>query len=65
MIYLSIQSASLSIKEHVEVNGSVKPDITLELKLLLERFSQFLGFSLSEAIEVVKGSFSNGERSVV
>lgn len=65
MIYLSIQSASLSIKEHVAVNGSVKPDITLELKLLLERFSQFLGFSLSEAIEVVKGGFSNGERSVV
>ncbi|XP_045820585.1 N-terminal acetyltransferase B complex auxiliary subunit NAA25 [Trifolium pratense] len=64
MIYLSIQSASLSIKEHVEVNGSVTPDITLELKLLLERFAQFLGFSLSEAIEVVKG-FSNGERSVI
>jgi N-terminal acetyltransferase B complex non-catalytic subunit len=64
MIYLSIQSASSSIKEHVEVNGSVTSDITLELKLLLERFAQFLGFSLSEAIELVKG-FSNGERSVV
>lgn len=46
------------------VNGSVTPGITLELKLLLERFAQFLGFSLSEAVEVVKG-FSNGERSVV
>lgn len=64
MIYLSIQSASSSIKEHVEINGSVAPDITSELKLLLERFAQFLGFSLSEAIEVVMG-FSNGDRSVV
>ncbi|CAK8566015.1 unnamed protein product [Lathyrus sativus] len=63
MIYLSIQSASSSIKEHV-VNGSVTPGITSELKSLLERFAQFLGFSLSEAVEVVKG-FSNGERSVV
>lgn len=59
-----MQSASSSIKEHVEINGSVTPDITLELKLLLERFAQFLGFSFSEAIEVVM-SFSNGERSVV
>ncbi|XP_020221131.1 N-terminal acetyltransferase B complex auxiliary subunit NAA25 [Cajanus cajan] len=64
MIYLSIQSASASIKEHVEVNGSVTPDITSELKLLLECYAQFLGFSLTEAIEVVMG-FSNGERSSV
>lgn len=63
MIYLSIQSASSSIKEHV-ANGSDTPGITLELKLLLERFALFLGFSFSEAVEVVKG-FSNGERSVV
>ncbi|KAK7305478.1 hypothetical protein VNO77_43384 [Canavalia gladiata] len=62
MIYLSIQSASASIKDHVEVNGSVTPDITSELKLLLERYAKFLGFSLSEAIEVVMG-FSNAERS--
>ncbi|XP_061359920.1 N-terminal acetyltransferase B complex auxiliary subunit NAA25 [Gastrolobium bilobum] len=64
MIYLSIRSASASIKEHVEVNGSVTPDISSELKSLLERYAQFLGFSLSEAIEVVMG-FSNGERSSV
>jgi len=63
MIYLSIQSASVSIKEH-EVNGSVTPDITSELKLLLERYAQFLGFSLTEAIEVVMG-FYNEERSSV
>ncbi|KAG4920523.1 hypothetical protein AAZX31_18G056400 [Glycine max] len=64
MIYLSIQSASASIKEHVEVNGSVTPDIISELKLLLECYAQLLGFSLTEAIEVVMG-FSNGERSCV
>lgn len=64
MIYLSIQNASASIKEHVEVNGSVTPDITLELKLLLERYAQYLGFSFNEAIEVVM-DFSNGQRSSV
>ncbi|CAJ1960492.1 unnamed protein product [Sphenostylis stenocarpa] len=62
MIYLSIQSASASIKEHAELNGSATPDVTSELKLLLERYAQFLGFPLSEAIEAVMG-FSNEERS--
>ncbi|XP_027334003.1 N-terminal acetyltransferase B complex auxiliary subunit NAA25 isoform X2 [Abrus precatorius] len=64
MIYLSIQSASVSIKEHVEVNGSVLTDIAKELKILLDRNAQFLGFSLSEAIEVVM-SFSDSEKSPV
>ena len=62
MIYLSIQSAPASIKEHVEVNGSVPQKISSELKILLERYAQLLGFSLSEAIEVVMG-FPGGERS--
>lgn len=64
MIYLSIQSASASIKEHVDVNGSVTPDISSEMKLLLERYAQLLGYSLSEAREVVMG-LSSGERSSV
>lgn len=64
MIYLSIQSASVSTKEHAEVNGSVTPDITSELKLLLECYAQFLGYSLTEAIEVVM-DFYNEERSSV
>ncbi|XP_047147821.1 N-terminal acetyltransferase B complex auxiliary subunit NAA25 [Vigna umbellata] len=64
MIYLSIQSASVSVKEHAEVNGSVTPDITSELKLLLECYAEFLGFSLTEAIEVVMG-FHNEESSSV
>ncbi|KAL9320101.1 hypothetical protein ACSQ67_011940 [Phaseolus vulgaris] len=64
MIYLSIQSASVAIKEHAEINGSFTPDITTELKLLLERYAQFLNLSLSEAIQVVMG-FANEERSPV
>ncbi|KAJ7964264.1 phagocyte signaling-impaired protein [Quillaja saponaria] len=64
MIYLSIQSASTSLKEHVEVNGSHHLNISLELKLLLERYTQILGFSLTEAIEVVMG-VANGEKYAV
>ncbi|KAI4315952.1 hypothetical protein L6164_023975 [Bauhinia variegata] len=62
MIYLSIQCASASIKEHLKVNGSVPGKISSEMKLLLERYAQLLGYPLSEAIEVVVGSPS-GERS--
>jgi len=51
------------MKEPAEVNGSIT-DITSELKLLLECYAQFLGFPLTEAIEVVTG-FSNEERSCV
>ncbi|PON77984.1 N-acetyltransferase B complex, non-catalytic subunit [Parasponia andersonii] len=54
MIYLSIQSASASLKDNLEVNGSVSdPKISSELKILLERYAKILGFSLSDAIEVV------------
>ncbi|KAK7289895.1 hypothetical protein RIF29_03918 [Crotalaria pallida] len=65
MIYLSIQSASSSIKEHVEVNGLVTTDISSEMKSLLERYAQFLGYSLSEAIEVVMGLSSSARSSAV
>ncbi|KAJ7959894.1 Phagocyte signaling-impaired protein [Quillaja saponaria] len=64
MIYLSIQSASTSLKEHVEVHGSHHPKISLELKLLLERYTKMLGFSLTEAIGMVVG-VANGEKSTV
>lgn len=54
MVYLSIQSASALLKENIEVNGSVSdPKISSELKFLLERYAKLLGFSLSDAIEVV------------
>ncbi|KAK4278520.1 hypothetical protein QN277_016356 [Acacia crassicarpa] len=61
MIYLSIQRASASVKEIVEVNGSVSPNICSELKLLLERYAQLLGFSLCEAIDMIM-DFPSGER---
>ncbi|KAL1348752.1 hypothetical protein HN51_024889 [Arachis hypogaea] len=65
MIYLSIQCVSSSIKEHVEVNGSVSPKISSEMKLLLDRYAKLLGFSLSDAIEVVMGFSSSESTSVV
>lgn len=56
MIYLSIQSASTSFKENLEVNGSISdPKIASELKILLERYAKLLGFSLSDAIDIVLG----------
>ncbi|KAF2290270.1 hypothetical protein GH714_006936 [Hevea brasiliensis] len=56
MIYLSIQSASVSLKENAEVNGSMsEPKISSELKFLLERYAKMLGSSLTDAIEVVMG----------
>lgn len=56
MIYLTIQSASVSLKENAEVNGSVsEPKISSELKFLLERYAKLLGSSLTDAIEVVMG----------
>ncbi|XP_024023343.1 N-terminal acetyltransferase B complex auxiliary subunit NAA25 [Morus notabilis] len=63
MIYLSIQSASASVKENFEANGSISdPNISSELKVLLERYAKMLGFSFSEAIEVVS-SVSGGLKS--
>ncbi|XP_054797516.1 N-terminal acetyltransferase B complex auxiliary subunit NAA25 isoform X1 [Prosopis cineraria] len=65
MIYLSIQSASASMKEKVEVNGSVPPKMSSELKLLLERYAQLLGFSLPEAVDLVMDFPSSERRSEV
>lgn len=63
MIYLSIQSASASIKENFEANGSLSdPKVSPELKYLLDCYAKMLGFSLSDAIEVVVG-VSNGLKS--
>lgn len=63
MIYLSIQSASASLKENLEVNGTRSdPKVPSELKLLLECYAKMLGFSLNDAIEVVLG-VSSGLKS--
>lgn len=66
MIYLSIQSASTSLKDNLEVNGSISdPKISTELKILLDRYAKMLGFSLSDAIEVVFGVAGGQESSEV
>ncbi|GAV58667.1 NatB_MDM20 domain-containing protein/TPR_9 domain-containing protein [Cephalotus follicularis] len=65
MIFLSIQNASASLRENNEANGSATDSISLELKFLLERYAKMLGFSLSDAIEVVVGVCSGVKSSEV
>ncbi|KAL3530942.1 hypothetical protein ACH5RR_010264 [Cinchona calisaya] len=56
LIYLSIHCASLTLKEHTESNGSaLEPKLSLELKVLLERYAKILGFPFQDAIELVLG----------
>lgn len=55
MIYLSMQSAS-SVKDKIEANGSLSdPKVSLELKILLERYTKILGFPFDNAVELVSG----------
>lgn len=64
MLYLSIKSASLSIKENVEANGAISDGkSSLELRNLLERYAEGLGHSFSDAVEEVS-RISNGQKSV-
>ncbi|XP_022149780.1 N-terminal acetyltransferase B complex auxiliary subunit NAA25-like isoform X2 [Momordica charantia] len=63
MLYLSIQSVSISIKENFEINGSVSdPKISTELKFLLESYAKMLGSTFEDAVELVMG-VSNGRNS--
>lgn len=56
MMYLSIYSASASVKENIEANGStVDPKLPLELKILLERYAKILEFPFQDAVELVFG----------
>ncbi|XP_047252828.1 N-terminal acetyltransferase B complex auxiliary subunit NAA25 [Capsicum annuum] len=53
IVYLSIQCASSSVKGSVEANGSVlDPNLSSELRLLLGRYANILGFSFQDAIEL-------------
>lgn len=62
MIYLSIHSASASVKENIEANGSiVDPKLSLELKILLERYAKILEFPFQDAVELVFG-VSSGQK---
>lgn len=56
MIYLSIQSAALTVKDNIEANGS-SPEHQgpSELRILLERYATILGFSFHDAINMVSG----------
>lgn len=66
MVYLSIKSASALLKENIGVNGSISdPKISSDLKSLLERYAKLLGFSLSDAIEVVVGVSGDQKHSSV
>lgn len=65
MIYLSIQSASASLKETVEDESVSVPKISSELNFLLERYAKMLGSSLSDAIGVVMGVSSGVKSSEV
>ncbi|KAL8027040.1 hypothetical protein ABFX02_14G069600 [Erythranthe guttata] len=62
MIYLSMYSASTSVKGSIEANGSVvDPKFSSELKMLLERYAKFLEFPFQDAIELVLG-VSSGQK---
>ncbi|XP_009599785.1 N-terminal acetyltransferase B complex auxiliary subunit NAA25 isoform X2 [Nicotiana tomentosiformis] len=51
MIYLSIQCASSAVKESVEANGVVfDPKLSSEMRLLLDRYANILGFSFQDAV---------------
>ncbi|XP_051143279.1 N-terminal acetyltransferase B complex auxiliary subunit NAA25 [Andrographis paniculata] len=63
MIYLSIHSASGSVKENIESNGSIiNPKLSLELKILLERYAKILDYPFQDAVELVSG-FSSGQET--
>ncbi|KAI3450280.1 hypothetical protein Pfo_006945 [Paulownia fortunei] len=63
MIYLSIRSASVSVKENIEANGSVvDPKLSIELKILLERYAKNLEFPFQDAVELVLG-VSSGQKA--
>ncbi|ESQ42535.1 hypothetical protein EUTSA_v10012545mg [Eutrema salsugineum] len=63
MIYLSIQCSSTALKESVETNGSGGDfKIFEELKFLLEEYTKMLGYSLSDAVDMIT-EISQGART--
>lgn len=56
MVYLSIRTASSSLKEIVEPNGSiVNNNMSYELKHLLERYAENIGLPFDDAKDVILG----------
>ncbi|KAM7496400.1 hypothetical protein LguiA_020814 [Lonicera macranthoides] len=64
LIYLSVQCAASSVKENIEANGSSASDnkVSIEMKILLERYTKILGFPFQDAVELVFG-VSSGQKS--
>lgn len=66
MIYLSMQSASGSVKENLEPNGTVVDSkLSVELKTLLERYAKILEFPYQDAIELLVGVSRDENPTVV
>lgn len=64
MLYLSIHSASGSIKANIESNGSTaNPKLSLELKILLERYAKILDYPFQDAVELLS-RFPSGHKSI-
>ena len=64
LVYLSIQTASSSVKGIIDANGSTyDTSSSRELKHLLERYARNIGFSFDDAknfiLEIVKGQKSS------
>lgn len=59
MVFLSMHCAASSVKENIEVNGSVFDlKLSSELKLLLDQYANTLGFSFQDALELAFGVLS-------
>ncbi|KAL3849684.1 hypothetical protein ACJIZ3_011566 [Penstemon smallii] len=62
MIYLSIKSASVSVKQNIEANGLASdPKISVELKTLLERYTKILEYPFHDAIQRLIGISYGGK----
>ncbi|KAK4478605.1 hypothetical protein RD792_014093 [Penstemon davidsonii] len=58
MIYLSIKSASVSVKQNIEASGlAADPKISVELKTLLERYTKVLEYPFDDAIQQLIGTY--------
>lgn len=54
MIYLSLESAASSVKANIKANGSLPENQVLsELRILLERYANILGFSFHDAVNMI------------
>lgn len=63
LIYLSLQNASVALKESPEANCCLSDTKTSsEMESLLERYAKILGYSLADAVKLI-GEASQGSKS--